>query len=67
MNQTGYDNCTTKRAIGNLSSGKDFIPLIKTIKVVKEGKMRIDGREVAKMAMMKKKVGGGGKRGDSRF
>lgn len=29
MNQTGYDNCTTEGAVGNWSSGKDFIPLNK--------------------------------------
>ncbi|KAF5466872.1 hypothetical protein F2P56_016754, partial [Juglans regia] len=27
VNQTGYDNCTTEGAVGNWSSGKDFIPL----------------------------------------
>ncbi|OWM69561.1 lamin-like protein [Punica granatum] len=27
VNQTGYDNCTTEGAIGNWTSGKDFIPL----------------------------------------
>ncbi|WRX26057.1 Phytocyanin domain - like 10 [Theobroma cacao] len=27
VNQTGYDNCTTEGALGNWSSGKDFIPL----------------------------------------
>ncbi|GLU21968.1 hypothetical protein SLE2022_380710 [Rubroshorea leprosula] len=30
VNQTGYDNCTTEGAIGNWSSGKDFIPLNKS-------------------------------------
>ncbi|RAL50022.1 unnamed protein product [Cuscuta campestris] len=29
VNQTGYDNCTTEGAIGNWSSGKDFILLDK--------------------------------------
>ncbi|KAF2321533.1 hypothetical protein P3X46_010763 [Hevea brasiliensis] len=29
VNQTGYDNCTTEGALGNWSSGKDFIPLNK--------------------------------------
>lgn len=29
VNQTGYDNCTTESAVGNWSSGKDFIPLNK--------------------------------------
>jgi len=29
VNQTGYDNCTTEGAVGNWSSGKDFIPLNK--------------------------------------
>ncbi|XP_057736318.1 early nodulin-like protein 19 [Arachis stenosperma] len=29
VNQTGYDNCTTDSAVGNWSSGKDFIPLNK--------------------------------------
>ncbi|XP_030546965.1 lamin-like protein [Rhodamnia argentea] len=29
VNRTGYDNCTTEGAIGNWSSGKDFIPLNK--------------------------------------
>ncbi|KAL1298007.1 early nodulin-like protein 17 [Arachis hypogaea] len=29
VNQTGYDNCTTQGAIGNWSSGKDFITLKK--------------------------------------
>lgn len=29
VNQTGYDNCTTEGAVGNWSSGKDFIPLDK--------------------------------------
>lgn len=29
VNQTGYDNCTTDGAVGNWSSGKDFIPLDK--------------------------------------
>ncbi|KAE7997223.1 hypothetical protein FH972_001874 [Carpinus fangiana] len=29
VNQTGYDNCTTEFAVGNWSSGKDFIPLNK--------------------------------------
>ncbi|XP_010537852.1 PREDICTED: lamin-like protein [Tarenaya hassleriana] len=27
VNKTGYDNCTTDGAVGNWSSGKDFIPL----------------------------------------
>ncbi|MQM08185.1 hypothetical protein Taro_041039 [Colocasia esculenta] len=27
VNQTGYDNCTTDSAVGNWSSGKDFILL----------------------------------------
>ncbi|GMY33963.1 lamin-like protein [Fagus crenata] len=27
VNQSGYDNCTTEGAVGNWSSGKDFIPL----------------------------------------
>nr|QEE59962.1 lamin-like protein [Betula platyphylla] len=27
VNQTGYDNCTTESAVGNWSSGKDFVPL----------------------------------------
>ena len=27
VNQTGYDNCTTEGAVGNWSSGKDFILL----------------------------------------
>ncbi|CAB4272973.1 unnamed protein product [Prunus armeniaca] len=27
VNQTGYDNCTLDSAVGNWSSGKDFIPL----------------------------------------
>jgi hypothetical protein len=27
VNQTGYDNCTTEFAVGNWSSGKDFVPL----------------------------------------
>ncbi|KAB1218808.1 Lamin-like protein [Morella rubra] len=27
VNQTGYDNCTTEGAVGNWSSGKDFITL----------------------------------------
>ncbi|XVE91206.1 hypothetical protein DITRI_Ditri20bG0135700 [Diplodiscus trichospermus] len=27
VNQTGYDNCTTEGALGNWSSGKDFVPL----------------------------------------
>ncbi|XP_027343913.1 lamin-like protein [Abrus precatorius] len=27
VNQTGYDNCTTEGAIGNWTSGKDFITL----------------------------------------
>ncbi|XWS11706.1 hypothetical protein CRYUN_Cryun37aG0022000 [Craigia yunnanensis] len=27
VNKTGYDNCTTEGALGNWSSGKDFIPL----------------------------------------
>ncbi|GMN36311.1 hypothetical protein TIFTF001_005918 [Ficus carica] len=27
VNKTGYDNCTTEGAVGNWSSGKDFIPL----------------------------------------
>ncbi|MBA0594797.1 hypothetical protein Gotri_009858 [Gossypium trilobum] len=27
VNQTGYDSCTTEGAVGNWSSGKDFIPL----------------------------------------
>ncbi|GLT38268.1 hypothetical protein SLA2020_125260 [Shorea laevis] len=30
VNQTGYDNCTTEGAIGNWSSGKDFILLNKS-------------------------------------
>ncbi|KAK8551131.1 hypothetical protein V6N13_119617 [Hibiscus sabdariffa] len=30
VNQTGYDNCTTEGALGNWSSGKDFILLNKT-------------------------------------
>lgn len=29
VNQTGYDNCTTEGALGNWTSGKDFIPLNK--------------------------------------
>ncbi|KAK9149848.1 hypothetical protein Scep_008605 [Stephania cephalantha] len=29
VNRTGYDNCTTEGAVGNWSSGKDFIPLDK--------------------------------------
>ncbi|KAJ7962747.1 Lamin-like protein [Quillaja saponaria] len=29
VNQTGYDNCTTEGAVGNWSSGKDFVPLNK--------------------------------------
>ncbi|KAL3609359.1 hypothetical protein D5086_000379 [Populus alba] len=29
VNQTGYDNCTTEGAVGNWTSGKDFIPLNK--------------------------------------
>ncbi|XP_038713013.1 lamin-like protein [Tripterygium wilfordii] len=29
VNQTGYDNCTTEWAVGNWSSGKDFVPLNK--------------------------------------
>ncbi|MED6216103.1 hypothetical protein PIB30_004589 [Stylosanthes scabra] len=29
VNQTGYDNCTIDSAVGNWSSGKDFIPLNK--------------------------------------
>ncbi|XAR50462.1 hypothetical protein NMG60_11004798 [Bertholletia excelsa] len=29
VNQTGYDNCTTEGAVGNWSSGKDFILLKK--------------------------------------
>ncbi|CAJ1951443.1 unnamed protein product [Sphenostylis stenocarpa] len=29
VNQTGYDNCTLDGAVGNWSSGKDFIPLNK--------------------------------------
>ncbi|RDY11336.1 Lamin-like protein [Mucuna pruriens] len=29
VNQTGYENCTTEGAVGNWSSGKDFIPLNK--------------------------------------
>ncbi|XP_039005972.1 mavicyanin-like [Hibiscus syriacus] len=29
VNQTGFDNCTTEEAVGNWSSGKDFIPLKK--------------------------------------
>lgn len=29
VNQTGYGNCTTEGAVGNWSSGKDFIPLNK--------------------------------------
>lgn len=29
VNQTGYDNCTMEGAVGNWSSGKDFIPLNK--------------------------------------
>ncbi|QCE02177.1 lamin-like protein [Vigna unguiculata] len=32
VNQTGYDNCTTEGAVGNWSSGKDFIPLNKAKK-----------------------------------
>ncbi|KAK4764921.1 hypothetical protein SAY86_026011 [Trapa natans] len=27
VNQTGYDNCTTEGAVGNWTSGKDFITL----------------------------------------
>uniref|UniRef100_A0A2P2QR10 Uncharacterized protein MANES_11G067200 n=1 Tax=Rhizophora mucronata TaxID=61149 RepID=A0A2P2QR10_RHIMU len=27
VNETGYDNCTTEGALGNWSSGKDFIAL----------------------------------------
>ncbi|OVA01331.1 Plastocyanin-like [Macleaya cordata] len=30
VNQTGYDNCTIEGAVGNWSSGKDFIFLNKT-------------------------------------
>ncbi|KAJ4718645.1 lamin-like protein [Melia azedarach] len=30
VNQSGYDNCTTEGALGNWSSGKDFILLNKT-------------------------------------
>ncbi|GMI91926.1 early nodulin-like protein 17 [Hibiscus trionum] len=30
VNQTGYDNCTTEGALGNWSSGKDFILLNNT-------------------------------------
>ncbi|KAJ8424625.1 hypothetical protein Cgig2_034191 [Carnegiea gigantea] len=29
VNETGYDKCTTEGAIGNWTSGKDFIPLKK--------------------------------------
>ncbi|KAL5756645.1 hypothetical protein ACOSQ2_021391 [Xanthoceras sorbifolium] len=29
VNQTGYDNCTTEGAVGNWSSGKDFVLLNK--------------------------------------
>ncbi|CDO98237.1 unnamed protein product [Coffea canephora] len=29
VNETGYDNCTIEGAVGNWSSGKDFIPLNK--------------------------------------
>ncbi|XP_019170154.1 PREDICTED: lamin-like protein [Ipomoea nil] len=29
VNQTGYDNCTTEGAVGNWSSGKDFVLLDK--------------------------------------
>ena len=29
VNQTGYDNCTTEGAVGNWSSGKDFVSLEK--------------------------------------
>lgn len=29
VNKTGYDNCTIEGAVGNWSSGKDFIPLNK--------------------------------------
>ncbi|KAL5574449.1 hypothetical protein UlMin_017835 [Ulmus minor] len=32
VNQTGYDNCTTEGAVGNWSSGKDFIPLNKAMR-----------------------------------
>ncbi|XP_047314664.1 lamin-like protein [Impatiens glandulifera] len=32
VNQTGYDNCTTEGAVGNWSSGKDFILLDKPIR-----------------------------------
>lgn len=32
VNKTGYDNCTTEGAVGNWSSGKDFIPLNKAKK-----------------------------------
>ncbi|KAK4761072.1 hypothetical protein SAY87_005965 [Trapa incisa] len=30
VNQTGYDNCTTEGAVGNWTSGKDFILLNET-------------------------------------
>ncbi|KAJ0075567.1 hypothetical protein Patl1_34758 [Pistacia atlantica] len=30
VNQSGYDNCTTEGALGNWSSGKDFITLNKS-------------------------------------
>lgn len=30
VNQTGYDNCTIEGALGNWSSGKDFIMLNET-------------------------------------
>uniref|UniRef100_A0A5B7A4Q6 Putative lamin-like protein n=1 Tax=Davidia involucrata TaxID=16924 RepID=A0A5B7A4Q6_DAVIN len=32
VNQTGYDNCTTEGALGNWSSGKDFILLDKAMR-----------------------------------
>ncbi|GAU25576.1 hypothetical protein TSUD_260100 [Trifolium subterraneum] len=32
VNQTGYDNCTTEGAIGNWTSGKDFILFNKTMR-----------------------------------
>ncbi|KAI5392336.1 lamin-like protein [Lathyrus oleraceus] len=32
VNQTGYDNCTLDSAVGNWSSGKDFILLNKTMR-----------------------------------
>lgn len=32
VNQTGYDNCTTEGAVGNWSSGKDFIQLNKSMR-----------------------------------